>query len=126
MRTRTVRTSSFVAALAAGALALSGQAFAQADNSNAVIDPAPSGGNAYSYGPNSTYDVYTHGRHDPRYADPMAPGRVYPSPYSYSEPMPPIVERADTAQPSANPSRVDPVTGAVTAPGYSGPKDVSK
>lgn len=125
MNARTARNGMLAAAIAAGVLAASGTAFAQADNSNAVIDPAASGGNTSPYGPDS---AYTTGYPHQWYYAPNGAYRepAYPGQYRYSEPMPPIVERADSPQPGGNPSRVDPVTGVVTAPGYSGPKDVSK
>ena len=107
------------AALAALSLTFAGGVAAQADNSNAIIEAAPSGGviTYYDRTPTTHYyvvpgDAYA----QQRYADDQARQRALEMQYNY----PPGSLRP------VNPAYVDPVTGVVVAPGYDGPRDPSK
>lgn len=110
---------STAAALAALVLTFAGGVAAQADNSNAIIEPAPSGGvvTHYDRSPTTHYyvvpgDAYA----QQHYADELASRRALEMQYNY----PPGALRP------VNPAYVDPATGVVVAPGYDGPRDPSK
>lgn len=102
----------------------SGTAFAQADNSNSLVAPAqPNAGMGYrSDGFHSPY-------HTPHHAmDPSMPG-YRPVPDAAARERAWNAERGNPQSETnlqRNPANVDPVTGTITAPGYTGPKDVSK
>lgn len=122
MKTRSHPAVRSIAASAVAVLsfAFAGAVAAQADNSNAIVESAPSGG-AVTY-----FDATPSYYHGPRY------GNDY-SRQSYADERArqraADAERADPSSPTTlgdNPANVDPVTGAITAPGYMGPKDVSK
>jgi len=111
-------TTGMVAALTSGA------ALAQADNSNSLVAPAqPNAGMGYrSDGFHAPY-------HTPYHAtDPSMPGyRAVPDAAARDRAW--NAERNDPQSETnlqRNPANVDSVTGTITAPGYTGPKDVSK
>lgn len=117
------------AGMAVGCLTAAGAATAQADNSNSAIAPAPSGGATMYYGPGTIY----HG-----------PGTVYSDPGLYYDKGYARQAEADArarrraqeadildrqsvdAYRRQGVTHVDPVTGVVTAPGYMGPRVVTK